>query len=458
MTPLQTQKLLRTLSDEEAEVFAHDWEQVWARDEQLEPPGDWLLWLIMTGRGWGKTRTGAEWSKHQVLSLPYEEVRWALVAETFGDGRDTMVEGESGLLSILAPSQLRGGTVDTAWNRSMGELFLSNGARFKIYSSEKPGQLRGPQHHGGWGDEVAKWKDANQGDQEDTTHSNLLFGLRLGERPRLCYTTTPKRVKLLVGTKTKPGLVKQDTTVVTRGRTRDNLRNLSEFYTRVIIPKYKGTRTGRQELEGELLEEVEGALWMLQQIEEDRIDPKPVKDLELVRVIVAVDPAVSDEDNEDADEVGIVVAGKGADGRGYLLADRSIQGVSPLTWAKRVVQAYDDFQADLVVAETNNGGELVRINLRAVRRHLPVKKVTASRGKMIRAEPVSSLSEQHLISHVGFGFDELEEQLTTWTQESGESPGRLDAYVWAFTELFNLSNDASVASGTVSDQRLRGTR
>ena len=431
--------------DETLRAILHElpWETV-RRAKQTPPPGDWFAWLILAGRGFGKTRTGAEFVKDALLEHP--GWRAALVAATFPDGRDTMVEGESGLLSTLKPEHLRGGSVQTAWNRSMGELYLANGSRAKVYTSEEPSRLRGPQHHVAWGDEPAHWKDAKDGDQEGTTWSNLKLGLRLGSQPRVVLTTTPKPVKLLVGTKERPGLMKDPTVVVTRGSTYENLDNLAPTFAEQVLGAYEGTRIGRQELNAEILEDVEGALWTLALIEQTRLPRPPLITregglaLDLVRVVVAVDPAVTSQ--EDSDETGIIVAGLGHDGRGYVLADRSTRA-SPNAWAKRAIAAYDEFDADRIVAEVNNGGDLVETVIRTIRDNVPYTAVHASRGKRTRAEPVSSLYEQGKVSHVG-ALPELEDQLTTWDPESGDSPDRLDALVWGLTHLM-------LGSGTTGD-------
>lgn len=392
-----------------------------ARPEQRPPSGDWFIWLYLAGRGAGKTRSAAEYVKGKALTLPGSRV--ALVARTFADGRDTMVEGESGLLSILEDGDLRGGGSDSAWNRSMGELFLANGSRFKVYSSETPSRLRGPQHHFAWGDEAASWFDAHLGDSDDTTWANLMLGLRLGSDPRCVVSTTPKPVKLLRGTRERAGIIGQPTTAVTRGSTYDNLDNLAPTFRAQVLDRYEGTRLGRQELHAELLEDVEGALWALAGIDVDRLSVVP----EMAQVVIGVDPAVTS--GESSDETGIIGVGRGIDGRGYVLADRSCR-LSPDGWARRAVQAYHDLEADLIVAEVNNGGELVTHVLHTVDPTVSVRVVHASRGKRVRAEPVAALYEQRRMTHVG-AFPELEDQMVTWTADSGVSPDRLDALVWA---------------------------
>ena len=392
-----------------------------ARPNQLPPPGEWLTWLILAGRGFGKTRTGAETIAQWARDIPGG--RFALIGQTYADARDVMVEGESGLLAVLDPEELRGGTVDTAWNRSLGELYLANGSKFKLYSSEKPRQLRGPQHHGAWGDEPATWNDAEKGTADDTTWSNMLFGLRLGENPRVVVTGTPRPNRLV------RELLKDDTTVTTRGSTYDNLANLAPTFREAILSRYEGTRLGRQELSGELLEDTPGALWTWGMFgaEGFRLAEAPP----LRRIVVGVDPAASSTD--ESDETGIIVAGLGQDGRGYVLADASLRG-TPNEWGRAVAGAAGAWQADRVVAERNNGGQMVEYVLRTVAPTLPITTVWASRGKQTRAEPVAALYEQGRVSHVG-SFPELETQLTGWTPDGGASPDRLDALVWALTEL-----------------------
>ena len=393
-----------------------------ARPNQLPPLGDWFVWLILAGRGFGKTRTGAESIAQWARETP--RGRFALVAQTFADARDTMVEGESGLLSVLDESELRGGSVNTAWNRSLGELFLRNGARFKCYSSETPRKLRGPQHHGAWGDEPATWDDADQGTAEDTTWSNLLFGLRLGDDPRVVLTGTPRPVRLV------RELLKEKTTALTKGGTYENIGNLSKTFRRNVIAKYEGTRLGRQELDGELLEDTPGALWKYAMFNREGFRLK-FEDLpDLLRIVVAIDPQASQ--SGDNAESGIVVAGKDAEGHAYVLGDLS-GNFSPIEWATTAVDAYSYHKADAIVPEKNNGGDMVATTVRTVNPNVNVSPVWASRGKFTRAEPVSALYEQNRVHHVGV-FPDLEGQMTTWVPGE-KSPDRMDALVWALTEL-----------------------
>lgn len=376
-----------------------------ARPDQRTPDGDWNVWLILAGRGWGKTRTGAEDLADYARTNPGS--RLAVVAPTFGDARDTCIEGESGLLAVLGDRWV------AAWNRSQGDLRLTNGSRIKTFSADEPERLRGPQHHRAWCDEVAAWRYPEAWDQ-------LMFGLRLGERPQVVATTTPKPVRLIRSLSERPDVH------VTRGATFDNAANLSPAAIAQLEERYKGTTLGRQELYGELLEQIPGALWTRDMIERTRLRAAP----DLQRIVIAIDPAVTS--GEDADETGIVVAGIAGD-KVYVLADASGR-MAPEAWARRAIELKDEWGADRLVAEVNQGGDLVASVLRAVDRNVPLKMVRAARGKRARAEPVSALYEQGRVHHVG-GFDALEDQLCMWTTDTLESPDRLDALVWAVTEL-----------------------
>jgi len=378
-----------------------------ARENQLQPEGDaWFYWLILAGRGWGKTRTGAEWVRNNVESGQCS--RLALVAKDPGEARDVMVEGESGIIATSNPHFM------PEYEPSKKRLTWPNGAIATVYSSEECEELRGPQHDGAWVDELAKYRY-----QEDTW-SNLLFGLRLGPHPRVCITTTPRP------TKTLKEIISDPLTIVTKGTTYENLSNLSPVY-RSIIGKYKGTRLGRQELNAELLDDNPGALWTSAMIEEHRIVVVPVR---LTRIVVGVDPSAS----EDGAEAGIVVAGRGENGHFYVLADATLRG-RPEAWGRRSVESLRIWEGDRIVAEQNNGGLMVESTIKAVDRTAPVKLVTASRGKMTRAEPISALYEQGLVHHVG-NFPQLEDQMTEYEPLTAkESPDRMDALVWALTEL-----------------------
>ena len=369
------------------------------------------MWLALAGRGWGKTRTGAEDVAWYACANP--GVRIAIVAPTAADARDTCVEGESGLLAALPKV-----CVGNGYNRSLGELTLWNGSRFKLFSATEPERLRGPQHHRAWGDEVAAWPDPSAWDQ-------LLFGLRLGDNPQVIATTTPKPTPLI------RSILKTQGAKITRGSTFANAANLPAGTLDRLREKYEGTRLGRQELFAELLEDVQGALWTTAMIEPHRVKGAP----NLKRIVVAVDP--SGTSGKDAgDEIGIIVAGKSSDDRYFVLEDGTCK-LSPEGWARRVATLFDKWAADRVVAEKNFGGAMVEALLRNVAKDLPVKMVTASRGKAVRAEPIAALYEQEKVSHVGH-FKELEDQMCSMTPAGyvGEgSPDRADALVWALTEL-----------------------
>lgn len=395
--------LLDGLSDDDCRDLLYDW-RTWARDSQLPPPGDWRTWLILAGRGFGKTRTGAEWVRAEVEAN--RRGRLALIGATAADVRDVMVEGESGILACSRPS------FRPVYEPSKRRVTWPNGAIATTYSADEPDRLRGPQHDGGWADELAAWRRPEAWDM-------FLFGLRLGADPRSVATTTPRPTKMI------RDLMASPMTHTTRGATHDNLDNLAPAFAEQIIAKYEGTRLGRQELYAEILTDTPGALWTWAMLDNRQAAP------DLTRVVVAIDPAVTS--GEGSDETGIVVCGIGVDGRAYVLADLTCR-LSPDGWARRAVAAFDDLSADLIVAEVNNGGDLVEQTIRTVRRTVPYKKVHASRGKQTRAQPVAALYEQGKVSHVE-AFPELEEQLTSWTPESGTSPDRLDALVWALTDL-----------------------
>lgn len=402
----EREQLLDELSEEEAEALWHDWE-FWARPNQLPPAGDWRTWLLLAGRGFGKTRCGAEWVREQMESGMCSRV--ALVAPTAADVRDVMVEGESGILAVCPPSS------KPLYEPSKRRLTWPNGALATTYSADEPDRLRGPQHDGAWADELAAWKYPEAWDQ-------LMFGLRLGADPRAVVTTTPRPVGVI------RDLLKSDTTETTRGSTYENEENLAAVFLEKVVAKYEGTRLGRQELAGELLDDIPGSLWTRQMIDEAHNDSAP----NMKRVVVAIDPAVTS--GEDSDMTGIVVAGVGVDGRGYVLADRTCR-LSPDGWAKRAVEAYEEFNADRIVAEVNNGGDMVEGVIRSAAPRIPYKKVHASRGKRVRAEPIAALYEQGKVGHVG-ELQELEDQMCSFVPEGYDgSPDRVDSLVWAMTEL-----------------------
>ncbi len=387
---------------------AYRWNE-WAASKQLAPDGDWAVWLLMAGRGFGKTRAGAEWIRKRIYSGVGRRI--ALVAPTPDDVRNVMVEGESGLLQISPPWQR------PRYEPSKRKLTWPNGAYALAFSSHEPERLRGPQFDTAWCDELASWKYARQ------TWDNLQFTLRLGNDPRCAVTTTPKPIALLRELKGR------DDVRVTTGSTYENRANLPEEYIENIRRRYEGTRTGRQEIYAELLDESEDALWKRDWIEEARVRSAP----ELSRIVVSVDPAVSSRTS--SDETGIIVAGADEDGHAYVLEDASGR-MSPDGWARRAIAMLDKYGADRIIGESNNGGDLVEHTIRTAyeSRVIPYKSVHASRGKYARAEPVSALYEQGKVHHVG-GLDALEDQMCMWTPGAEGSPDRMDALVWAVTEL-----------------------
>lgn len=457
------------------------------RPEQFAPSGFWRWWLISAGRGFGKTRSGAEWSAAKARKYP--GARIALVAVSYADGRDTMVEGDSGLLSVLHPSELRGGTIEAAWNRSLGELFLANGSRFKIYSSERPRQLRGPQHHFVWGDEPAYWNDADKGTGKDSTFSNVNIGLRLRPprnglwdreyRPQGVLTTTPRRVPLLKVpdemAKLEPstaGLYQRPDVVITLGSTMDNIDNLADDYRAAVVDPMIGTTLGRQELGGEMLEDVEGALWIQAVIDATRVIAEAMP--QLSKTAVAFDP--SGGAGIGHDEMGIVVGGVTGtrlDMHMYVTKDLS-QNCTPTEAAKIAIKAYYAYGCSAIVYEKNQGQDWIPTTFEAtwkdmitsgeipddIYHQMPtMEPVTAVKDKYQRARPVAGLYEQKRVHHVGV-LGTLEGQQTTWVPDDGlPSPDRLDALVWLITWLYGMGpNRADVASAAKRENRRGGRR
>ncbi len=396
----------------------HDWLSN-AHPHQLprEPAvEDWTVFLLLGGRGAGKTRAGAEWIRSFVGGRT-TPARIALVSETYADGREVMIDGDSGL-AHLGPEKAR-----PHYEASRRRLVWPSGSLAYVFSSEDPDGLRGHQFDAAWSDELCKWKHAEE------TWSNLQLALRLGERPRQVVTTTPRPTALLKRLIAAPG------THIKRATTYANAKHLSRVFLDEIAAAYEGTRLGRQELHGELIEDVAGALWTHAMIEHSRVSVPQGFHEALRRVVVAVDPPASA--GEGADECGIVVAGvlsAGDTDTAFVLADRSAGGLSPRQWAARAVEAFHDFRADRIVVETNQGGEMVREIVRGVDPSAPVREVHATRGKRLRAEPVAALYEQGLVRHVAT-FPKLEDQMTSFTGEGAKSPDRLDALVWALTDL-----------------------
>jgi len=390
------------------------WRKQQARKEQLPPESDWHTWLYLAGRGAGKTRTAAEWLAWEAIKTP--ATRWAIVAPTYGDARDTCVEGDSGILGVLH----RYGAV-LNWNRSLGELLLTNGSIIKLFSADKPDRLRGPQHHGAWCDELAAFRYSDTWDQ-------LQLGLRLGEKPRVIVTTTPRPTPLI---RSLAGRT-DGSVALTRGSTFDNAANLAPSALLEFQARYDGTRLGRQELFGEILEDTEGALWTRGLIDRNRVSKPP----SMARIVVSIDPAVTN--TKDSDETGILVCGSTSDGHGYVLGDYSFRG-SPLDWASKAVSVFDEWKADALLVEVNQGGDMVSAVLKQIRLGLPIREVRAHVGKKLRAEPVAAMYEQGRIHHVG-EFAKLEDQMTTWTPEAADSPDRLDAMVQAFSDLLGQRN------------------
>lgn len=392
-----------------------------ARVKQITPDGDWAVWMILAGRGWGKTRTGAQDIAAYAMSNPKSIC--GVIAPTKGDLRRVCFEGHSGLLGVIPPECMASGDY-TSYNKSSMEIKLWNGSIIQGYAAIEPDRLRGPQFHRVWADELAAWRYADAYDQ-------LVFGLRLGQNPKMVVTTTPRPTQIIMDLAKRAGADVH----ITKGNTFENEENLADSALAQLKDRYEGTRLGRQELYADILDDVEGALWNWSMIEAARVDKESMP--QMTRVVVAIDPAVTGGEN--SDETGIVVAGRLED-RYYILDDVTLRA-SPDAWARRAVEAYHHWGADRIVAEVNNGGDLVEKVIRTVDRTVPYTAVRASRGKILRAEPVAALYEQGKVSHCG-EFKELEDQMTSYTPISKKSPDRLDALVWAITELSRSSGQA----------------
>jgi phage terminase large subunit-like protein len=402
----------------------YDWEEAFARPAQCEPPGDWRIWLINAGRGFGKTRSGAEWVRKLVESG--RSRRMALVGRTSADVRDVMIEGESGLLQICPPDFFplwQPSKRKLVWPRESpsGISRISVGpvpAEAHTYTADEPDLLRGPQHDAAWCDELAAWRFS-------ATWDNLMLGLRIGDDPRCCVTTTPKPVRLI------RELMERSSTIVTGGSTYDNLANLAPAFVDEIIQQYEGTALGEQELHAKLLTEAEGALWKRGWIEANRVTEHPDLDL----LVVGVDPAMTS--HEDSNETGIVAAGmawiEGVD-HYYVLGDVSGR-LTPDRWANGAIDLLEEYEGDWIVGEVNNGGDLVEYTIRTVDPNVPFRQVRASRGKRVRADPVAAIYAQGRGHHVGV-FRDLEDQLCNWEPgKNQESPDRLDGLVWAISQM-----------------------
>lgn len=408
---MERDREIANLDQSTRDYIVYHW-PFWARANQLPPAAPWTYWAILAGRGWGKTRTGAETVRMWARDYAYVN----LIGATVDDARDIMIDGESGILAICP------GDERPIYKKNDRKLVWPSGAISLIFTADEPDRLRGKQHMKLWADELAAWRYADSWDQ-------AMFGLRLGDNPQAVVTTTPRPIKMLRDLIADPGCI------VTRGRTQDNRRNLAPTFLSKIVGKYEGTRLGRQELDGELIDDVAGALWQRDMLDAGRVGPDAYP--ELRRIVIGVDPPVSS--GEKADECGIIVAGVGADGHGYVLADRTTKGQTPEKWAGAVVAAYHEFAADRVIAEVNNGGDLVESIIRHADANISYRAVRASRGKVTRAEPVSQFYEQGKVHHCG-SFPTLEDQMCAMTQDfdpkaMGYSPDRVDALVWAFFAL-----------------------
>ncbi len=420
----KVKKLFEELGPLKTEELKHDW-NFWARDNQLEPDGsEWNTWFINAGRGFGKTRSGVEWVRENVKRGCK---RIAAVASTNSDIERVMVKGESGFLSVCwkGDKTYAGKKMGfPEWSPTKRTLTWENGAQVQFFSAEEPERLRGPQFELAWCDETAAWN------KDIDTWSMLQFCMRLGKHPRIMVTTTPKPTKLI------RQILKDPKTVVTTGSTFDNSANLAGTYLKAVKEQYEGTRLGRQELYAEVLEEAQGALWTTAMLDDASVKHEAVPDLS--RIVVALDPAVTS--NAESDMTGIVVAGIDVNGIAYVLGDYTDR-LSPQGWASKAIELYHQYQADRIVAEVNQGGDMVKTTIHGEDETVPYKAVRASRGKFARAEPISALYERGIVKHVsnppdGSSLNELETQMRTWEPlGSIGSPDRLDALVWAITDL-----------------------
>ena len=417
LSDAEVARVLKELGPAKAEELRYNW-QFWARPDQLEPSGNWSHWLALAGRGWGKTRAGAEWVRHRIKK---GDGIVHCVAPTKGDVRRVMVEGDSGLLNVCwkGDTTYRGKPMGfPVWSPTNNTLTWENGAKAVFFSAEDPERLRGPQAHSAWTDELCAWRNAQE------TWDMMMFGLRLGKHPQVFITTTPKTTKLL------RTIINDPKTVVSKGSTFDNAANLAGTFLDAVKKTYEGTRLGRQELYAEILDEASGALWNRTLLHKCEIERDEVPTLS--RIVVSVDPAITS--NAESDMTGIIVAGISSEGISYVLEDHT-DHYTPKEWASKAIELYHKHMADRIVAEKNQGGDMVRHTLQTEDQNVPIKLVHASRGKMARAEPVSALYEQGKVKHVR-GLNELEDQMVQWEPlGSTGSPDRLDAMVWAITDL-----------------------
>ena len=424
MPDAEVQDALSKMSKKQIEALQKEY-KFWARPNQIEPEGDHNVWFLNCGRGFGKTWTGAQWVREKVKE---GHRRIACVSATNSDIEKVMVYGESGLLALCSKydKTYKGKILGfPEYQTTKRTLAWANGAKVEFFSAQEPERLRGPQFSAAWCDELAAWH------KDEDTWDMLQFGLRLGKHPKVCVTTTPKSTKLV------RKLLKSPKTVVTTGSTFDNAANLADPFLEAIVDQYEGTRLGRQELYAEVLEENEGALWTTDTIDGCQVDRDKVPDL--TRVVVALDPAVTA--NAESDMTGIVVAGIDVNGKAYILGDYTDK-LSPQGWASKAIELYHSYEADRIVAEVNQGGDMVKHTIHGEDESVPLKMVRASRGKYARAEPVAALYERGLVHHIrnpedgDANLNELETQMRTWEPlGSIGSPDRLDAMVWALTEL-----------------------
>jgi len=401
----EREAIISSYSDEELALIHYDW-HTWARPKQLPPPGDWYVWLLMAGRGFGKTRTGSGWAHERAIAQPREI---AFIARTPADARDFMIEGPGGIIQNTHPD-------DTPlYEPSKRRLTWKNGSVATIFSDENPDQLRGFSGDTAWIDEFAKFKHPQE------VWDNLQFGMReAGGEPRIFISTTPRPLRILHQIKEMANCV------TVTGSSYENKSNLHPLWFKDVLSRYEGTRIGRQEIYAEILTDNPDALWKREDIEKHRVTDYPT----LTRIVVAIDPQA--KNNPDSAETGIVVAGIAPNGHGYVLDDLSLKA-TPDGWAKEAISGYHKYQGDRVIGEANNGGDMVEYTVRTIEPNIPFSQVHASRGKQARAEPVSALYEQGKVHHVGC-FPDLEDQMCEWVP-GDTSPDRLDALVWALTEL-----------------------